>query len=101
MTADLLPGVGYRCSTHNHTFHTRGEEQLLLEDDPEGTRIRYTYYVTVSRPWLRPLYAWLVRHFGLPFWKRAVIDRLETLLDAGQRVTRAEAASDTIDEERR
>jgi hypothetical protein len=83
MVAVLLPGVGYRCSTRNLTFGTTGDEQLLLEDDPEGTRIRYTYYVTVSRPWLRPLYAWLVRAFGLPYWKRAVIDRLQMLADAG------------------
>ena len=81
MVAVLLPGRGYRCSTHNLTFGTTGDEQLLLEDDPEGTRIRYTYHVTVGRLWLRPLYAWLVRTFGLPYWRRAVIDRLRTLLE--------------------
>lgn len=80
MTAELLPDEGYRCSTRNLTFDTTGEEQLLLVDDPEGTRIDYTYFVTVRRRQLRPLYAWAVRAFGLPYWKRSFVDRLEVLL---------------------
>ena len=77
---ELLPGRGYRCQTHNTTFNTTGEEKLLLVDDPAGTRIQYTYFVTVrNRKW-RSLYAWLVKTFGLPFWKRAVIDRLPQLI---------------------
>ena len=80
MTATLLPGRGYRCTTHNLTFDTTGDEELLLVDDPEGTRINYTYYVTVRRRWLKPLYAWMVSAFGLPYWKRAFIDPLESLV---------------------
>lgn len=80
MTATLLPGQGYRCTTHNLTFNTTGDEELLLDDDPEGTRIKYTYFVTVKRRWMRPLYAWLVSMLALPFWKRSVIDPLETLV---------------------
>jgi len=80
MVAELLPGLGYRCTTHNLTFGTTGDEQLLLEDDEQGTRIRYTYYVTVKSARMRPLYAWMVRVFGLPYWKRAVIDRLQVLV---------------------
>lgn len=77
---DLLPGRGYRCKTFNTTFNTTGEEELLLVDDPEGTRIQYTYFVTVrNRKWTQ-LYAWLVKTFGLPFWKRAFIDQLSLLL---------------------
>jgi len=77
---ELLPGRGYRCRTFNTTFNTTGEEELLLVDDPEGTRIQYTYFVTVrNRKW-RWLYAWLVKTFGLPFWKRAVIDRVPQLI---------------------
>lgn len=77
---ELLPGRGYRCRTFNTTFNTTGEEELLLVDDPEGTRIKYTYFVTVrNRKWRR-LYAWLVKTFGLPFWKRAVIDRVPHLI---------------------
>jgi hypothetical protein len=77
---ELLPGRGYRCHTFNTTFNTTGEEELLLVDDPEGTRILYTYFVTVrNRKWRRP-YAWLVKTFGLPFWKRAYIDRLSLLI---------------------
>jgi hypothetical protein len=81
MTATLLPGRGYRCTTHNVTFHTTGDEELLLVDDPEGTRIGYTYYVTVRHRWLKPLYAWLVAAFGLPYWKRAFVDRLEPVVE--------------------
>jgi hypothetical protein len=82
MTAELLPGEGYRCKTHNLTFHTTGDEQLLLVDDPDGTRINYTYFVTVKNRRVRPLYAWGVRTFGLPYWKRSFVDRLEVLLAA-------------------
>ncbi len=82
MTAELLPGEGYRCSTHNLTFNTTGDERLLLVDDPDGTRISYTYFVTVKNRRLRPLYAWGVRTFGLPYWKRCFVDRLEVLLAA-------------------
>jgi hypothetical protein len=78
--AELIPGEGYRCQTHNLTFDTRGDEELLLHDDPQGTRIEYTYYVTVRRRWLRAPYAWLVRVLGLPFWKRSYLDPLEALL---------------------
>ncbi len=84
MIAELLPGKGYRCSTHNLTFNTWGDEQLLLLDAPEGTRIQYTYSVTVKNRRLRPLYAWLTRKFGLPYWKRCFVDRLETLLQSSR-----------------
>jgi hypothetical protein len=82
MTATLLPGQGYRCTTHNLTFDTTGDEELLLVDDPEGTRINYTYFVTVRRRWLRPLYAWMVSTIALPFWKKAFVDPLESLVEA-------------------
>jgi hypothetical protein len=80
MTATLLPGRGYRCTTHNITFNTTGDEELLLVDDPEGTRIKYTYFVTVRRRWLKPLFGWMVSAFGLPFWKRSFVDPLESLV---------------------
>jgi hypothetical protein len=81
LTATLLPGLGYRCTTRNITFNTTGEEELLLVDDPEGTRINYTYFVTVRNRWFRPVFAWLVKTFGLPFWKRSFIDPLESLVN--------------------
>ncbi len=82
--AELLPGQGYRCATHNITFNTTGEEELLLLDDPEGTRVQYTYIVTVRYTKLKPLYAWLTKTFGIPYWKRAFFDRLEELLSLPQ-----------------
>ena len=35
--AELIPGEGYRASTHVKTFNTRGKEQLLLHDAGDGT----------------------------------------------------------------
>jgi hypothetical protein len=80
LDVELLPGEGYRCRTHNLTFNTTGDEELRLFDHPEGTRIAYTYFVTVRRRALRPLFAWLVRTFGLPFWERSVIGALRRIL---------------------
>jgi len=80
VSAQLLPGTGYRCKTHNLSFNTTGEEELLLVDDAEGTRIEYTYFVTVRNRRWAPLFAWLVRWLGLPFWKRSFVDRLEVLV---------------------
>ena len=80
ISVELIPGKGYRCKTHNLSFNTKGDEELLLVDDPGGTRIEYTYFVAVQDRRWGPLYAWLVRSLGLPFWKRSVVDRLETLV---------------------
>jgi hypothetical protein len=77
--AELLPGVGYRCSTFNHTFGTTGREEFILSDAPEGTQISYTYFVKVRRAWLRPLYGWLVRRFASSYWKRHYLDPLTQL----------------------
>ncbi len=77
--AELLPGLGYRCSTLNHTFGTTGKEELLLADASQGTQITYTYLVKVRRRWLRPLYGWLVRRFALSYWKRHYLDPLTQL----------------------
>lgn len=79
VVAELLPDHGYRCSTHNVTFNTTGEEQLLLFDDPAGTRIEYTYFVTVKNKLFRPIFTWLTNTFGLPYWKKCFVDRLEIL----------------------
>lgn len=77
---ELLPDRGYRCHTFNTSFNTTGEEELLLLDDPDGTIIKYTYFVTVRNKRWKGLFAWMVKTFGLPFWKRSFIDRLNILL---------------------
>jgi len=77
--AELLPGIGYRCSTFNHTFGTTGKEEFVLTDAPQGTQIAYTYFVKVRRRWLRPLYGWLVRRFALSSWKRHYLEPLTQL----------------------
>lgn len=76
---ELLPNRGYRCQTFNTTFNTTGEEELLLLDDPEGTMVKYTYFLTIHNKRWKRLYVWLVKTFGLPFWKRAFIDRLNIM----------------------
>ncbi|PIQ28532.1 hypothetical protein COW36_12850 [bacterium (Candidatus Blackallbacteria) CG17_big_fil_post_rev_8_21_14_2_50_48_46] len=81
LEVELLPDRGYRCQTHNLSFNTRGDEELLLSDAPEGTRIEYTYYVALQYPLFLPLYAWLTRKLALPFWKHSFIDRLEEILN--------------------
>lgn len=48
-------------------------------------RINYTYFVTVRRRWLKPLYAWLVSTFALPYWKRSFVDPLELLVRDSRR----------------
>lgn len=82
LTATLIPDQGYRCTTRNISLNTAGDEELRLVDDPEGTRIQYTYFVTVRRRWLKPLFAWLVTTFGLPFWERSFIDPLKALVES-------------------
>lgn len=77
--AELLPGHGYRAATFNRTFNTTGQEQLLFHDSGRGTEVEYTYVVTVKRKWLRPLYGWLVRTFGLPYWKKCYLQPLTRL----------------------
>ena len=39
IAAELLPGEGYRCRTHNLTFNTTGQEELRLVDHDGGTQI--------------------------------------------------------------
>ncbi len=79
INVELLPGEGYRCSTLNHTFNTTGEEELLLSDAAGGTRITYSYTVTVRRKLFLPLYAWLVRRFALRYWKCSYLEPLTLL----------------------
>ena len=76
INAELLPDMGYRCSTFNRTFNTTGEEELLLSDAPGGTEITYSYTVKLRHRWLRPVYVWLVRRLALRFWKSSYLDPL-------------------------
>jgi hypothetical protein len=94
--AELLPGIGYRCSTFNHTFGTTGREEFVLTDAPQGTQIAYTYIVKVRRRWLRPLYGWLVRRFALSYWRHHYLEPLTRLAQnhAREAISKAEAAED-------
>ena len=85
MEVELLPERGYRCSTFNRRFETRGQEELLLHDAAGGTRLEYTYTVTVKYKWLCPLFGWLVRVFALSYWKKYYLGPLTVLAQKHQR----------------
>jgi hypothetical protein len=53
-------------------------------DHVDGTRIAYTYFVSVRRRAFRPVYAWLVRTLALPFWEKSVIGELRKILETGE-----------------
>ena len=84
MEVELLHERGYRCATFNRRFNTRGQEELLLSDVAGGTRLEYTYIVTVRYKWLCPLFGWLVRVFGLSYWKKHYLRPLTLLAQKHQ-----------------
>lgn len=81
MQARLMPGKGYIVDTVNETLGTDGHEELILHDERGGTRIEYSYKLNIHRWWLRLLARPLLGWYALPFWKKAVIDRLPLILD--------------------
>ena len=80
MQTELLPGVGFK-SHNTSSFGTSGYEELLLEDVKEGTRINYTYDIQIHRPILRIIGTPLIKWFAMWSWKRAVIDKLRTMVE--------------------
>jgi hypothetical protein len=54
---------------------------MILESVPEGTKITYNYDVELRKLWLRLIGAPIISWFLLPFWKRAVIDRIKEMLE--------------------
>jgi hypothetical protein len=84
MTTMLLPSKGFISDNVNDTLGIFGHEELLLSDVHEGTRIDYSYVVTIRSAWLRVLARPLIGWLGMWFWKRAFIDRLKEMLEAPQ-----------------
>lgn len=81
MRTELIPPEGYMSDNLNEKLGITGHEEFLMEEIPEGTRINYSYLVIIHRVWLRLLAKPLLNWYAMRFWKRAVIDRLEELLE--------------------
>ncbi|MCC7147431.1 MAG: SRPBCC family protein [Phycisphaeraceae bacterium] len=85
MTTVLHPPKGYISDNVNEKLGTFGHEEFLMEEIPEGTRINYTYAVTIRNWWLGVVATPLLKWYALRFWKRAVIDTLKNMLEPPQR----------------
>ncbi len=83
MKTQLRPISGF-VSDNESTFGTKGHEEFLMEDVPGGTRINYSYNVTFNKTYLKLIGTPMVKLFLLPFWKRAVIDRLVEITGAAK-----------------
>lgn len=81
MRTRILPRRGFVSDNESPEFGTSGHEELLLSAHPEGTRIAYTYRVTIHRTWLRVVATPLIRWYSMKFWEKAVIGELKKMLE--------------------
>lgn len=81
MTTELIPSRGFISDNVNERLGIFGHEEFLLEDVPEGTRIEYSYRVTINRLWLRLIAKPLLGRYALWYWRRVVIDKLKKMLE--------------------
>jgi hypothetical protein len=81
MQTELVPPRGYISDNTNEKLGIHGHEELLMEEVPEGTRIDYTYDVSIKPLWLRLVARPLLGWYAMRFWKRAVIDELRNMLE--------------------
>jgi hypothetical protein len=77
MKTQILPGRGFISDNDSPEFGTSGHEELLLAPHPEGTKIDYTYQVTIHKKWLRIIATPLINWYSMRFWEKAVIDELK------------------------
>ena len=77
MNTTILPDRGFISDNVSPEFGTSGHEELLLSETPEGTRIDYTYQVSIHKWWLRLVAKPLIGMYSMKFWQRAVIDELK------------------------
>ena len=80
METRLIPSVGY-VSDNKGAIGTSGHEEFLMEDVPEGTKINYTYDVEINSIIFRVLGKFLIGWYAMRFWKHAVIDKLQEMLE--------------------
>lgn len=81
MKTQLKPPAGFISDNKNDKLGIFGHEEFLLEEVSDGTRIKYTYNVTINRFWLRLIAKPLLGWFSMWFWKHAVIDKLKRMLE--------------------
>ncbi len=80
MKTQILPGRGFISDNESPTFGTSGHEEFLLSSEKNGTRIDYTYKVSLNKRWLRLLAVPLIRWYSMRYWERAVINELRNIL---------------------
>jgi hypothetical protein len=80
MEVTLRPPFGF-VSDNVSELGTSGHEEFMIEDDPEGCRINYSYSVTLHRWWLRIFARPLIGLYAMRFWEKAVIDVLKKMLE--------------------
>lgn len=81
MHTEILPGKGFISDNDSPKFGTSGHEEFLLSERPEGTRIDYTYQVSIHKRWLRVVARPLIGWFSMWYWEKAVIDELRKKLE--------------------
>ena len=80
METELRPPIGY-VSDNKSEIGTSGHEEFLMEEIPEGTKINYTYEVTLKNPILAVMGKFLIGWYAMRFWEHAVIDKLKEMLE--------------------
>lgn len=81
MKTHILPGRGFISDNDSPKFGTSGHEEFLLSEQPEGTKIDYTYQITIHKRWLRIIAKPLIGWFSMKYWEKAVIDVLRKKLE--------------------
>lgn len=81
MKTQIIPGKGFVSDNDSPGFGTSGHEEFLLSESPVGTRIDYTYQVSIHRFWLGIVAGPLIRWYLMRYWEKAVIDRLRKMLE--------------------
>ena len=80
METELRPPIGY-VSDNKSEIGTSGHEEFLMEEIPKGTKINYTYEVTLKNPILATFGGFLIGGYAMRFWEHAVIDKLKEMLE--------------------
>lgn len=80
MRTKLIPMKGF-ISDNESDLVSEGHEEFMLEKIPQGTRINYTYDITLRSKIVALVSTPLIKWFSMWFWKRAFIDRLKEMLE--------------------
>jgi len=79
MDAELRPPEGF-ASVNTSPLGVE-HEVFMMEEVPEGTRIRYSNEVEIKSPLFRMLGGILLGKVALKYWERAVIGKLRQMLE--------------------